>query len=65
VTDYLRPQQRFSHLFKDEPRAREEREHLQALAERNIEYYDLRGTHDDPRDSEGADTVQRGGQRWA
>lgn len=65
VTDYLRLQQRFSHLFKDDPRAHEELEHLQALAERNIEYYCLNGTHDDPRDSEGVDTVHRGGQRWA
>jgi len=65
VTEYLRLQQRFAHLFKDDPRARQELEHLQALAERNIEYYGLKGTQDDPRDSEGADTVRRGGQRWA
>ncbi|MBI1285223.1 MAG: pyruvate ferredoxin oxidoreductase [Thiobacillus sp.] len=64
VTDYLRLQQRFSHLFKDDSRAREELEHLQALAERNIEYYGLNSNRDDPCDSEGADTVRRGGQRW-
>jgi pyruvate ferredoxin oxidoreductase beta subunit len=65
VTDYLRLQQRFGHLFKDDPRAREELEHLQALAERNIEHFSLNGNQDDPRDSEGADTVRRGGLRWA
>lgn len=65
VTDYLRLQQRFGHLFKDDPRATEELEHLQALAERNIEHFSLNGSHDDPRDSEGADTVRRGGLRWA
>jgi pyruvate ferredoxin oxidoreductase beta subunit len=65
VTDYLRLQQRFSHLFKDEARAREELEHLQALAERNIEHFSLNGNDSDPRDSEGADTVRRGGLRWA
>jgi pyruvate ferredoxin oxidoreductase beta subunit len=65
VTDYLRLQQRFGHLFKDDPRAHEELEHLQALAERNIEHYSLNGSQDDPRDSEGADTVRRGGLRWA
>jgi len=65
VTDYLRLQQRFGHLFKDDPRATEELEHLQALAERNIEHFSLNGSHEDPRDSEGADTVRRGGLRWA
>jgi pyruvate ferredoxin oxidoreductase beta subunit len=65
VTDYLRLQQRFAHLFRDDPRARQELEHLQALAERNIEYYGLRGSGADSRDSEGSDTVRRGGQRWA
>lgn len=65
VTDYLRLQQRFGHLFKDDPRAREELEHLQALAERNIEHFSLNSNQDDPRDSEGADTVRRGGLRWA
>ncbi len=64
VTDYLDLQRRFSHLFKDEPRAREELEHLQALADHNIESYGLRGNRRRPVDSEGADTVRRGGQRW-
>jgi pyruvate ferredoxin oxidoreductase beta subunit len=65
VTDYLAIQQRFRHLFADNARAREELEHLQALADHNIEFYQLRGTHPDTRDTEGADTVTRGGMRWA
>jgi pyruvate ferredoxin oxidoreductase beta subunit len=65
VTDYLQLQTRFRHLFADDDRAREELEHLQALADHNIEVYNLRGTQADSRDSEGADTVRRGGMRWA
>ena len=65
VTDYLAMQSRFRHLFADDARAREELEHLQALAEHNIESYQLKGTGTDSRDSEGADTVTRGGMRWA
>jgi pyruvate ferredoxin oxidoreductase beta subunit len=65
VTDYLALQQRFRHLFADGEHAREELEHLQALADHNIEHYQLRGTSPDNRDSEGADTVTRGGMRWA
>ncbi len=62
VTDYLKEQNRFRHLFTDDPRARKEREHLQALADHNIETYNLRGVGVDPLDSEGADTVRRGGR---
>ena len=40
-------------------------EHLQALADHNIEVFQLRGEHDDARDTEGADSVRRGGLRWA
>ncbi len=65
VSAYLKAQQRFAHLFKDEPRAHEELEHLQALADHNIEIYGLRGDGSDALDSEGADTVRRGGMRWA
>ena len=65
VTDYLKTQGRFRHLFKDDPRAREELEHLQALANHNIETYHLRADEADTLDSEGADTVRRGGMRWA
>ena len=65
VTDYLKPQQRFAHLFQNDPRAKEELEHLQALADYNIETYSLRGERPDRLDSAGADTVRRGGARWA
>ena len=65
VTDYLEIQTRFRHLFADDPRAREELEHLQALANHNIEVYGLRGSQPDALDTEGADTVRRGGLRWA
>ncbi len=62
VADYLKLQKRFGHLFDDDDhRAREEREHLQALAEHNIDTYGLRGTDSDPFDTAGADTVRRGG----
>lgn len=62
VTDYLELQKRFRHLFDaDDHRAREEREHLQALADHNIETYGLRGGETDPYDTAGADTVRRGG----
>ncbi|MDA8094528.1 MAG: thiamine pyrophosphate-dependent enzyme [Betaproteobacteria bacterium] len=65
VTDYLKPQSRFRHLFAGDPRAREELAHLQALADHNIEAYGLRGEMPDGLDSEGADTVRRGGLRSA
>lgn len=65
VADYLRAQQRFRHLFADDSRAREELEHLQALADHNIEVYGLQADADDLRDTSGADTVRRGGMRWA
>jgi pyruvate ferredoxin oxidoreductase beta subunit len=61
VTDYLKLQNRFKHLFADDPRARKEREHLQALADHNIEIYQLRGDGMDALDTDGADTVRRGG----
>jgi len=63
VTEYLKLQQRFRHLFApDDPRATEELEHLQALADYNIDTYGLRGERPDPLDTEGADTVHRGGK---
>jgi pyruvate ferredoxin oxidoreductase beta subunit len=61
VVDYLQLQGRFKHLFSDDPRALEEREHLQALADHNISVYGLASDRADPLDSEGADTVRRGG----
>jgi pyruvate ferredoxin oxidoreductase beta subunit len=65
VADYLRPQERFHHLFDNSPEAREELEHLQQLADHNIERYGLAGAQPEPRDSEGVDTVTRGGMRWS
>jgi pyruvate ferredoxin oxidoreductase beta subunit len=65
VRDYLDAQARFRHLFKDDARAKEELEHLQALADHNIEIYGLKGEEADKLDTEGADTVRRGGVRWA
>ncbi|MCB1866279.1 MAG: pyruvate ferredoxin oxidoreductase [Chromatiales bacterium] len=65
VTDYLRAQKRFAHLFADDPRAQEELAHLQALADRNIERYGLGGQPAGAHDSDGADRVARGGGRWA
>ncbi|MBF0304160.1 MAG: pyruvate ferredoxin oxidoreductase [Alphaproteobacteria bacterium] len=61
VTEYLKLQNRFRHLFADDHRAREEREHLQALADHNIDKYHLRGDGADPLDTAGIDTVRRGG----
>jgi pyruvate ferredoxin oxidoreductase beta subunit len=61
VADYLRLQDRFSHLFEDTPDAREELQHLQELANYNIEVYGLRGSGREHLDTEGADTVRRGG----
>ena len=64
VREYALPQFRFRHLLMDTPEAREELEHLQALADANIERYGLLSDLPAPRDSGGADTVRRGGSRW-
>jgi len=65
VIDYLKLQKRFKHLFTDDAKAREELEHLQALADHNIEKYGLCSDGEDPHDCEGADTVHRGGMHYA
>ena len=65
ITEYLKRQQRFRHLFADDPRAHEELHHLQAIADHNIEIYGLLGEGDEPRDTHNMDTVRRGGLRWA
>ncbi|OQW93115.1 MAG: pyruvate ferredoxin oxidoreductase [Beggiatoa sp. IS2] len=65
VTEYLKAQQRFAHLFTSDLRAKEELEHIQAIANHNIEVYGLLGEGKDAFDSEGMDTVRRGGMRWA
>ncbi|MDX1650609.1 MAG: thiamine pyrophosphate-dependent enzyme [Myxococcota bacterium] len=61
MDDYLRLQQRFAHLMGDGPRAVEERAHLQALADHQIQVYGLRAAGPEPWDTESADTVRRGG----
>lgn len=65
VVEYLKRQQRFRHLFVDDSKAHEELDHLQALADHNIEIYGLLSDIADPLDSEGADSVKRGGNRYA
>ncbi|TRD22886.1 thiamine pyrophosphate-dependent enzyme [Palleronia caenipelagi] len=61
VTDYLELQGRFRHLFADDPRAEEERAHLQALADYNITTYGLTGGDPDNADTVGTAAVGRGG----
>jgi len=61
VDDYLRLQARFRHLQGDDPRAVEERAHLQALASHNIERFGLRDEAAKEWDTESADSVRRGG----
>ena len=65
VKDYFAAQGRFKHLLKDDYRAHKELEHLQALADHNIEVYGLLADEPDDWDTEGSDTVHRGGIRWA
>ena len=68
VIDYIRTQDRFRHLLEESEIAQEERDHLQALCDFNIERYGLMvGPEDDPSrlDTQSADTVTRGGERWA
>lgn len=65
VMKYLELQGRFNHLFTGAAQAQEELEHLQALADHNIETYGLRAAAAGERDSESADTVRRGGLRWS
>lgn len=65
VKDYLAKQARFRHLFVDDTRAREELEHLQAIANHNISFYGLEAGQEDSFNTDTADTVRRGGARWA
>jgi pyruvate ferredoxin oxidoreductase beta subunit len=65
VVEYLKLQQRFRHLFAEDPRAKEELAHIQALADYNMEFYGLNAEGTDEHDTAGADTVRRGGMRWA
>ncbi|MBM1218741.1 pyruvate ferredoxin oxidoreductase [Ponticoccus sp. SC2-23] len=62
VTDYLELQGRFSHLMTpDDARAEEERAHLQALADHNIQTFGLRGDTPDAGDTQASSSVGRGG----
>lgn len=65
VQDYLSLQKRFAHLFSGKVKAKEELEHLQALADYNIERFGLCAKGDEGLDTESADTVRRGGMRRA
>lgn len=66
VTDYLKTQNRFRHLFvTDDLRAQQELEHIQAIADHNIEVYELCGHTPGAFDSEGMNYVRRGGLRPA
>ncbi len=65
VIDYLKAQGRFRHLFQDHYKAREELEHLQALADHNIATFGLAGQGVDRHDSSGINRVQREGVRSA
>jgi len=62
VSEYLKLQKRFSHLFQEMPKAKEELHHLQELANYHIETYALLGKSS--KDTESVDTVRRGGVRW-
>lgn len=62
VIEYLKLQKRFSHLFQEMPKAKEELHHLQELANYHIETYALLGKSS--KDTESVDTVRRGGVRW-
>jgi len=62
VRDYLELQGRFAHLTgSDDPRAIEELDHLQAIADHNIQTYGLLGDGEDPMDTTGMSQVGRGG----
>lgn len=60
VEDYLKPQGRFRHLFADDPMARQELAHLQALADHNITHYGLHESQPESGDSHAAASVRRG-----
>jgi len=62
VIEYLEAQNRFRHLLSDDPHAVEERTHLQALADHNIQTYGLLATVPGSEDSHGATSVRRGGR---
>jgi len=60
IVEYLKLQGRFRHLLGDDPHAVQERAHLQALADRNIEVYGLLGERPSVTDTTGIALVHRG-----
>lgn len=62
IEEFLALQGRFAHLLGDDPRAREEREHLRALAQANIERFGLLARDGEETDTRRAVTVRRGGR---
>ncbi len=65
VSDYLKQQNRFRHLFSDDARAQQELLHLQAIADHHIEIYDLTQQQASRFDTDGMNIVRRGGLRYA
>jgi pyruvate ferredoxin oxidoreductase beta subunit len=61
VTEYLKLQNRFRHLLGDDPHAVEERAHLQALADHNVETYGLLAERPTPGDTTGLVAARRSG----
>ncbi len=57
ISDYLRPQKRFAHLFGDPPRT-EVIERLQALADRNIRRFGLLAEEGDGADGTARDLME-------
>ena len=60
ITEYFKLQGRFRHLLGNDPHAVEERAHLQALADRNIEVYGLLADRPTSDDTLGMALVHRG-----
>jgi len=60
ITEYPELQGRFHHLLGDDPHAVEERMHLQALADYNIETYGLLAGQPSSEDTVGMAAVRRG-----
>lgn len=62
IEEFLALRGRFAHLLGDDPRAREEREHLRALAQANIDRFGLLAREGEETDTRRAVAVRRGGR---